>query len=183
MCSIAAQRIAEIGKAIDDLASNGEAGAGSTPQGTDPIVARVAELWTLLAELDPEVARRLVGYQKLSAPTDPGDGPATDCTNAGQPADDRNLAIRPPVEGLPCAACPQGRPVHVTASPGGPTGRRRRSVADDFDLKHGADVRVQPHRHLVGPDGLDRVTDLDLAPVKLWTACSLDRRRDIRRRH
>jgi hypothetical protein len=86
----AAQRIAEIGRAIDDLAvkagpgAKAEAGAGAGAAGhlgpaadaeaatsdTDPIVARLAELWALLAELDPEVARRLAGYQNLSALTD-----------------------------------------------------------------------------------------------------------------
>ncbi len=66
MCSIPAQRIAEIGQAIDDLAVE----AGPAPGDTDPIVARVAELWALLAELDPEVARRLAGYQALTARTD-----------------------------------------------------------------------------------------------------------------
>ena len=63
MCSTAAQRIAEIGRAIDDLAVRAAPGAGHA----DPIVARLAELWALLAELDPEVARRLAGYQALSA--------------------------------------------------------------------------------------------------------------------
>jgi hypothetical protein len=56
------QRIAEIGQAIEDLATK----AGPTVLGdTDPIVARVAELWGLLAELDPDLARRLAGYQAL----------------------------------------------------------------------------------------------------------------------
>jgi hypothetical protein len=63
MCSTAAQRIAEIGRAIDDLAVK----AAPTASEADPVVARLAELWALLAELDPEVARRLAGYQALSA--------------------------------------------------------------------------------------------------------------------
>jgi len=67
MCSTAAQRIAEIGRAIDDLAFSD---AGPAAGDTGPIVARLAELWALLAELDPEVARRLAGYENLSAPTD-----------------------------------------------------------------------------------------------------------------
>jgi len=66
MCSTAAQRIAEIERAIDDLAVQ----AGPARGDTDPIVAKLAELWALLAELDPEVARRLAGYQSLSALTD-----------------------------------------------------------------------------------------------------------------
>jgi hypothetical protein len=72
MCSTAAQRIAEIGRAIDDLAvkAGPTAQAGPAVGDTDPIVARLAELWALLAELDPEVGRRLAGYQNLSALTD-----------------------------------------------------------------------------------------------------------------
>lgn len=62
MCSSAAQRIAEIGRAIDDLAGD----AGRTAGDADPIVARLAELWALVAELDPEMAKRLAGYQSLS---------------------------------------------------------------------------------------------------------------------
>lgn len=103
MCSTAAQRIAEIGQAIDDLAvkaaPTAQAGpaAGDTEVGdTDPIVARLAELWALLAELDPEVGRRLAGYQSLSALTDlwrtriwPPDrrpGPALPAANRAVPA-------------------------------------------------------------------------------------------------
>ncbi len=90
MCSTAAQRLAEIGQAIDDLAVRagrtattnsprtrpantepiGAEPIGTEPIGTDPLVARVAELWAQLVELDPEVARRLVGYQALATPTD-----------------------------------------------------------------------------------------------------------------
>ena len=66
MCSIAAQRIAEIGRAIDDLAGE----AGTHAGDPDPRVAKLAELWALLAELDPEIARRLVGYQALTKRTD-----------------------------------------------------------------------------------------------------------------
>ncbi len=66
MCSTAAQRIAEIGQAIDDLAGRAGAHAGDP----DPRVAKLAELWALLAELDPEVGRRLAGYQALTNHTD-----------------------------------------------------------------------------------------------------------------
>jgi hypothetical protein len=75
MCSTAAERIAEIGQAIDDLA--GKTGP-TVPGDTDPLVVRVAELWTLLVELDPEVAKRLAGYQALATPKDldnDSDGP------------------------------------------------------------------------------------------------------------
>jgi len=76
MCSTdataAAARVAEIGRAIDDLAvkAGPDARAGAAADDTDPILARLAELWALLAELDPEVAKRLAGYQSLSALTD-----------------------------------------------------------------------------------------------------------------
>jgi hypothetical protein len=62
--STSVERIAAIGQAIDELAIKANLAALSD---TDPIVARVAELWALLAELDPEVAKRLAGYQALSA--------------------------------------------------------------------------------------------------------------------
>ena len=91
MCSTPVQRIAEIGQAIDDLAADAqtayaaaahrrrgpagadpapapqavspEAGAAAPASETDQVVIRLAELWALLAELDPEVARRLPTYE------------------------------------------------------------------------------------------------------------------------
>jgi len=133
MCSTAAQRIAEIGRAIDHLAVQ------AVPAGdTDPIVARLAELWALLAELDPEVARRLAGYQALSGPDD---------------------LSRDPLRGKPVSA------------------------ADDLDFERCAHFRMQSHSHLMRPDGLDRVTDLDLAPVEFRAARVLDGRGDVGGRH
>jgi hypothetical protein len=99
MCSIE-QRLDEIGQAIEDLAvqagmpEQGASGAGpATPAAGGPadgeapdtenlavgiepddssrILARLAELWGLLADLDPEVARRLAGYQALLWPICP----------------------------------------------------------------------------------------------------------------
>ena len=61
-------RIAEIGRAIDDLAAEA-AGARTVaehPGGVSDsghVVTRLAELWALLAELDPDIARRLPTYQ------------------------------------------------------------------------------------------------------------------------
>ena len=85
----AEQRIAEIERAIDDLADmSGPAGLESTK----PMVVRVAELWGLLAELDPEIARRLAGYQALSAaPTQPelADGTLNSVTGTGTPPRER----------------------------------------------------------------------------------------------
>ena len=68
MCSTAGEaerRIAEIGRAIEDLAADARAvaerrdGAGDSGH----VVTRLAELWALLAELDPDIARRLPTYQ------------------------------------------------------------------------------------------------------------------------
>jgi hypothetical protein len=39
------------------------AGAAAPASDTDQVVIRLAELWALLAELDPEVARRLPTYE------------------------------------------------------------------------------------------------------------------------
>ncbi len=87
MCSTPVQRIAAIGQAIDDLAADARtayaaagrrrpAGGGraltedvapseATAPASDPdqVVIRLAELWAALAELDPEVARRLPTYE------------------------------------------------------------------------------------------------------------------------
>ena len=75
MCSTAVQRIAEIGQAIDELAAQAgaaEARSGRTSEGqtsegqasdSDQLVIRLAELWAQLAELDPDVARRLPTYE------------------------------------------------------------------------------------------------------------------------
>ena len=80
MCSTSEQRIAQIGRAIDDLAAEAKRASAKSehPRMTDGVpepvtavsandadrmVMRVAELWALLAELDPEVARRLPTYE------------------------------------------------------------------------------------------------------------------------
>jgi len=75
MCSTAVQRITEIGQAIDELAAQAgaaEARSGRTSEGqtfegqtsdSDQVVIRLAELWAQLAELDPDVARRLPTYE------------------------------------------------------------------------------------------------------------------------
>jgi hypothetical protein len=64
MCSTSEQRIAEIGRAIDDLAANTrEAQARAERRDADQVVIRLAQLWGKLAELDPEVARRMPTYE------------------------------------------------------------------------------------------------------------------------
>jgi hypothetical protein len=67
MCSKPAQRIAEIGQAIDDLAAQAGSESGND---TGSRLTKLAELWGLLAELDPEVAKRLVGYQSITSQAD-----------------------------------------------------------------------------------------------------------------
>jgi hypothetical protein len=70
MCSTPSDRISEIGQAIDELAMEAEA-AYARAENQDPaaighadqVVIRLAQLWARLAELDPEVARRLPTYQ------------------------------------------------------------------------------------------------------------------------
>lgn len=73
MCSIE-QRLEEIGLAIGELAVQAgmpaEGAASIEPDDSGRILARLAELWGLLADLDPEVARRLAGYQALLSPAD-----------------------------------------------------------------------------------------------------------------
>jgi hypothetical protein len=84
MCSTCEQRIAQIGQAIDDLAaqadSAGAAGANGARANSaaargarnkanaaaadaDQVFLRLAELWAQLAQLDPEVAKRLPTYE------------------------------------------------------------------------------------------------------------------------
>lgn len=85
MCSTPVQRIAQIGQAIDNLAAQADAAGAATRSdaGTaagsaadagltrarargldeDQVVLRVAELWAQLAQLDPEVAKRLPTYE------------------------------------------------------------------------------------------------------------------------
>lgn len=62
------QRLADIGRAIDDLAAKALAGQGVAEHRAqtgdrDEVVGKLAELWALLAELDPDIARRMSGYQ------------------------------------------------------------------------------------------------------------------------
>jgi hypothetical protein len=56
MCSIPDPRLARIGTAIDELA---EAAAG---EGVDRLDRRLADLWAMVAALDPGLAQRLPGY-------------------------------------------------------------------------------------------------------------------------
>jgi hypothetical protein len=58
MCSMPDPRLALIGTAIDELA---EDAAG---EGADTLHRRLAELWAMVAAVDPELAQRLPGYRE-----------------------------------------------------------------------------------------------------------------------
>jgi hypothetical protein len=64
MCSIPDARIALIGQAIDELAQETRTGAtGSAADGdTDGVARRLAQIWAMVAELDPGLAARLPRY-------------------------------------------------------------------------------------------------------------------------
>jgi hypothetical protein len=64
MCSTVSERLARIGQAIDELAA--ETRGMGRPQ-RDPARAaslddRLARIWLMMAELDPELARRVTDY-------------------------------------------------------------------------------------------------------------------------
>ena len=59
MCSNAADRLARIGEAIDQLAVEA-ADAGEDSHGR--VAERLAAIWAMMADLDPGLAQRLRGY-------------------------------------------------------------------------------------------------------------------------
>ncbi len=59
MCSTPEERLAGIRLAIDELAAASASGAEVDGQ---LLAQRLARLWAMMAELDPEMARRLAGY-------------------------------------------------------------------------------------------------------------------------
>jgi hypothetical protein len=54
MCSTLADRLAQIERAIDELAAE---------SGTAEAADRLARLWQMVADLDPELSRRMAGYR------------------------------------------------------------------------------------------------------------------------
>ena len=66
MCSITGDAIDRITAAIDQLASDArdarDAGAGTSE---DELTTRVASLWQMVSDLDPELARRARKYTGL----------------------------------------------------------------------------------------------------------------------
>jgi hypothetical protein len=64
MCSMGVDRIARICEAIEELAGtgfDGVAGVGE-PTAGDDAADRLTAIWAMIAEADPELARRLPGY-------------------------------------------------------------------------------------------------------------------------
>jgi len=63
VCSINVSALAAINSAIDELAADSRAGLPAAD-----LAARVAGIWTMLASLDPELARRRSGYEEGGGP-------------------------------------------------------------------------------------------------------------------
>ncbi len=76
MCSNAAERLARLGEAIDQLAADA---AGETGDSPGRMAERLAAIWAMVADLDPGLARRLPGYTSEEpggrAAGTPGPGP------------------------------------------------------------------------------------------------------------
>lgn len=66
MCSNMEARIAAVGEAIDEVAAALHAGAASGAS-LDDLAGRLAQIWAMVAELDPGLARRLPGYREGGA--------------------------------------------------------------------------------------------------------------------
>lgn len=73
MCSNVAARIARICAAIEELAGPpseqngasaavGEAAGPGPDRADDDVAGRLAAIWAMIADADPELARRLPGY-------------------------------------------------------------------------------------------------------------------------
>jgi hypothetical protein len=60
MCSTVSEQLARIGQAIDELAAETR-GTGAEPAGGS-LDDRLARIWLMMAELDPELARRVTEY-------------------------------------------------------------------------------------------------------------------------
>lgn len=58
MCSKPDPRLALIGTAIDELAED------AAREGLDTLHRRLAELWAMVAAMDPGLAQRLPGYRE-----------------------------------------------------------------------------------------------------------------------
>jgi hypothetical protein len=60
VCSSTGDAIERVAAAIDQLASDAQAARGKV--GSDELAVRVASLWRMISDLDPELARRAQRY-------------------------------------------------------------------------------------------------------------------------
>ena len=60
MCSTAGERLARLGEAIDELAADSQAPYAVSSDAS--LEDRLAGIWAMVAELDPELARRVSNY-------------------------------------------------------------------------------------------------------------------------
>ncbi len=89
MCSTPDERLARISRAIDELAADQLAPPHSAPEAG--IGGRLARIWAMIAELDPELARRVPGYRRgARRGPRPGSGQAPGPGPAGKPPPDRD---------------------------------------------------------------------------------------------
>jgi hypothetical protein len=70
VCSTQGDAIDRIAEAIDQLASDAHGESGETDPGA--LAARIADVWSMISALDPELARRKREY------TTPADGAPSD---------------------------------------------------------------------------------------------------------
>ena len=61
MCSTVGERLALIGRAIDEVDAAASTGRLSSAQMAE-LTVQLAHIWAMLAELDPALAGRLRGY-------------------------------------------------------------------------------------------------------------------------
>jgi len=78
VCSTTSEQLAKIGKAIDELAADSRAPQGAWSDAS--FEDRLAGIWAMVAELDPELARRMPSYDPRARRPDPtrASGPGPD---------------------------------------------------------------------------------------------------------
>jgi hypothetical protein len=70
VCSTPESPVARLAHAIEDLAADCRDGAADSQ-----LAERIARLWGMIADLDPELARRRSGYEGAAQPRRPAPGP------------------------------------------------------------------------------------------------------------
>jgi hypothetical protein len=83
MCSTTSDRLAQLGMAIDELAADSLAPGRAGPDAG--IQERLARIWAMVAELDPELARRVPAYDADYGSGEPGHAAGQD--RAGRTTD------------------------------------------------------------------------------------------------